>query len=156
MEKIKIDKDEIQKFIDSKEEDCLNLFFEIIDGMDYSVNLGYAELDDEQGILYKSYFLDKSAVGCAFLSMEDRELRGDEINYYMYMDADAEKITEMCQRQTDIFVEAINKQFEIIENEDDVEEIVGELVNTYGSVGLLLDDENILYNYLQKKTVSKN
>ncbi len=169
MEKIKIDEEAIRKFVQrtrgTKKYNKLVLFSAKIDGGEYETSLNFEQFEGE---ICKTYYL--GAVAREFYLDEEVLSFGEDgynyIFFYPREKIDLEILFEMCQRITDEFIDALNKQQELIkqavkegvkryiENEDEYEEetddfrfLADEISDIWASMGLLTYEDSHISGY---------
>lgn len=153
IEKVTIDKEKVKEFVEkskkSKKQNEIELFSTEIDEKKYFLKLNYIHDDGDRCF----YFSGAAVDDILFFDDVDDEFGGgvcDWIIFEPFKRISLEKITEQCQTETDSFVDAINKQQELIEQaiKDGVKRF-DEDDDYYETkdFGFLMDDLNHLWNY---------
>lgn len=153
IEKVTIDKEKIKEFVEkskkSKKKNKIEFFSDEIEGKKYYLELNYINDDGDRCF----YFSGAAVDDILFFDDVDDEFGGgvwDWIIFERHKRISLEKITEQCQTETDSFVDAINKQQELIE------QAIKDGVKRYDEdggyyerkdFGFLMDDLNHLWNY---------
>ena len=153
IEEVTIDEKKVKEFVEkskkSKKRNTIELFSKEIDGKKYALELNYINDDGD-----RCFYFSGGAVGdILFFDDVDDEFGGGVWNWIIFEPhkrISFEKITEQCQTETDSFVDAINKQQELIEQaiQDGVKRFDED--DAYYETGYfagLMDDLMNLWNY---------
>lgn len=152
IEKVTIDKEKIKEFVEkskkSKKRKTIELFSKEIDGKKYCLELNYIYDVGDRCF----YFSGAAVDDILFFDDVDDEFGGgvwDWIIFEPHKRISLEKITEQCQTETDSFVDAINKQQELIEQaiQDGVKRYDEDGYYDTNDFGFLMDDLMNLWNY---------
>lgn len=152
IEKIKLDEQKIKEFVEkskkSKKKNKIEFFSAEIDGKKYCLELNYIHDDFDRCFYFSGAAVDE----ILFFDDVDDEFGGGVFEWFIfepYKRISLEKITEQCQTETESFVDAINKQKELIEQaiKDGVKRYDDDDYYETNDFNFLMDDLMRLWNY---------
>lgn len=153
MEKIKLDEQKIKEFTkNSNETNKIELFSTEIYGKKHTIELSFSTMSFNISEQIKVYEITRTAAGDFF---SDNDGYCDSVDFKKNKKVDFLKVYRMCQRQTNKFIEATNKQQKLIENaieknEKDVEKMAKSIVDIWEKIGMAItsyeDDDGECYD----------